>query len=88
MAILSNNEIFSRNLKYYMMLNNKDRYDICKALNIPYSTFAEWHNGKIVPRIDKIEKLATYFGIKKSDLIENKYKASAVPLLRNCKSWI
>lgn len=81
MAILNNNDIFSKNLKYYMMLNNKDRYDICNALNIPYTTFSDWYNGKIVPRIDKIEKLANYFGINKSDLIENKYKATSVPLL-------
>ena len=84
MAIYSNKEIFSRNLRYYMNINNKDRFTMCKDLNIAYTTFADWYNGKILPRIDKIEKIADYFNIKKSDLIENKYKANSVPVLRSC----
>ena len=71
MSDLGNKEIFSKNLKYYMSLNNKDRNDICRDLKFPYTTFAEWYNGNIYPRIDKIEMLANYFNIKKSDLIEN-----------------
>ena len=74
MSDLGNKEIFAKNLKYYMELNQKDRNDICKDLNFPYTTFAEWDNGKIYPRIDKIEMIANYFNIKKSDLIENKNK--------------
>lgn len=84
MAIYSNKEIFCRNLRYYMNINNKDRFTMCKDLNIAYTTFADWYNGKILPRIDKIEKIADYFNIKKSDLIENKYKANSVPVLRSC----
>ena len=72
MSDLGNEKIFSKNLKYYMELNNKTRYDVCKALNFPYTTFSDWYNAKIYPRIDKIEMLANYFGIKKSDLIEDK----------------
>lgn len=71
MSDLGNKEIFAKNLKYYMDLNQKDRNDICRDLGFAYTTFAEWYNGKIYPRIDKIEMLAKYFNIKKSDLIEN-----------------
>lgn len=74
MSDLGNKEIFSKNLKYYMELNNKDRNDICRDLKFPYTTFAEWYNGNIYPRIDKIELIANYFNIKKSDLIERKEK--------------
>lgn len=74
MSDLGNKEIFSKNLKYYMQINNKTRNDICKDLGFIYTTFAEWYNGRIYPRIDKIEMMADYFGIKKSDLIENKDK--------------
>ena len=72
MSDLGNKEIFSRNLKYYMTINNKDRNDVCRDLDIPYTTFAEWYNGNIYPRIDKIQILANYFDIKKSDLVEEK----------------
>lgn len=77
MSDLGNKEIFSQNLKYYMNLNNKDRNDVCRDLGFPYTTFAEWYNGNIYPRIDKIELLARYFGIEKSDLIEEHKNTSA-----------
>ena len=75
MSDLGNKEIFSKNLKYYMELNNKTRTDVCRDLDLPYTTFAEWYNGNIYPRIDKIELLARYFDIEKSDLIENKVRS-------------
>lgn len=74
MSDLGNKEIFAKNLKYYMELNHKDRNDVCRDLDIPYTTFAEWYNAKIYPRIDKIQMLANYFDIKKSDLVEDKSK--------------
>lgn len=76
MSDLGNKEIFAKNLKYYMDYYNKDRNKICEELNIPYTTFADWYNAVTYPRIDKIELLANYFHVKKSDLIENKYKNS------------
>lgn len=72
MSNLGNRATMSRNLKYYMGLNNKTRQDVCSDLGFAYSTFCEWANGRKYPRIDKIEMLAEYFGIEKSDLIEDK----------------
>lgn len=102
MSDLGNKEIFSKNLKYYMDLNNKDRNDICKILGFKYSTFSDWYNGNKYPRIDKIEMLANYFNIKKSDLIENHnsndilkkigaiplsdIETISIPILRHCQS--
>lgn len=76
MSGLGNKEIMSKNLKKYIELSGKTRKDICRDLNFTYSTFTEWVNGNIYPRIDKIEMLANYFGIEKSDLIEDKDKQS------------
>lgn len=72
MSDLGNKEIFAKNLQYYMHLNKKTRNDVCRDLDIPYSTFTDWYNANIYPRIDKIQLLANYFGIQKSDLVENK----------------
>ena len=71
---LGNKEIFAKNLKYYLNYYQTDRNTICSALDIPASTFSDWLNAKKYPRIDKLELLANYFNIKKSDLIEDKYK--------------
>jgi len=35
MSDLGNKEIFAKNLKYYMKLNNKTRNDICLDVNLP-----------------------------------------------------
>ncbi len=72
MSDLGNKEIFAKNLQYYMTLNNKTRNDVCRDLDIPYSTFTDWCNANIYPRIDKIQLLANYFDIQKSDLVESK----------------
>ena len=56
----------------------KDRMQVCGDLGFKYSTFADWYNGKKYPRIDKIEALASYFGILKSDLIEDKGGALSI----------
>ena len=74
MSDLGNKEVFAENLQYYMSLHDKDRNDICNILDIPYSTLSDWLNAKKYPRIDKIEILANYFTIEKSDLIENRNK--------------
>ena len=63
-------EIFAKNLRHYMEQNNKTRTEMCEALGVKYTTFADWVNAKTYPRIDRIEQIANYFGIKKSVLLE------------------
>ena len=55
-----------------MELNDKSRKDVSSALDVSYYTVTDWVNGKKYPRMDKVEKMANYFGILKSDLIEEK----------------
>lgn len=69
---MNNKNVFASNLKRYMRLSGKSRKEICSALGFSYFTFSDWVNGKKYPRMDKVEMLANYFGIKKSDLIEEK----------------
>ena len=73
---MEHKEVFSRNLQKYMALNGKSRKEVCQALGYSYFTFSDWVNGKKMPRMDKVEQLANYFGIKKSDLIEETKKAA------------
>jgi transcriptional regulator with XRE-family HTH domain len=73
---MEHKEVFSQNLKKYMALNGKSRKEVCEALGYSYFTFSDWVNGKKMPRMDKVEQLASYFGIKKSDLIEETKKAA------------
>ena len=72
MSDLGNKEIFAKNLNYYMSINGKDRNDLARDLNLPYTTITSWCKAEFYPRIDKIQLLANYFDIQKSDLVENK----------------
>ena len=74
MSSIGNKEIFSKNLKYYIDKCGKDRRELAEIWGFPYSTLSEWINGRKYPRIDRIEIMADYFGILKSDLIEEKEK--------------
>ena len=64
--------IFSRNLKKFMGVNGKTQVDIIKDLGFNKSAVSTWCNGTRLPRMDKVDMLARYFGIKRSDLIEDK----------------
>jgi transcriptional regulator with XRE-family HTH domain len=65
-------EVFAKNLTYYMEKANKNQKEMAAIVGVSAPTFNEWLKAKKFPRIDKIEKLAQYFGILKSDLIEEK----------------
>lgn len=72
MSNIGNKEIFAKNLTYYLRIQGKEQKEVASDLGVAPSTFNEWVKGKKYPRIDKIELLANYFKIKKSDLIEDK----------------
>lgn len=59
-----------------MNINNVTQTEICNTLGIKMPTFSDWVNAKTYPRIDKIELMANYFGISKSDLVEEKSTTS------------
>ena len=72
MTALGNKQIMADNIAYYMSVKGVDRNQLCDDLNFKYSTVSEWLAAKKYPRIDKIEIMAEYFGITKSDLIEER----------------
>jgi len=67
---LGNKKTLSKNLQKYIEVNGKERSEVAKDLEVSYSTLSDWINGNTYPRIDRIENMARYFKISKSDLIE------------------
>ena len=70
MSELGNKEVFAKNLTMYLELSGRSQREMAEIVGVSSSTFNDWTKGRKYPRIDKIEFLANYFGIKKSDLIE------------------
>lgn len=81
MIVEYDKSIFARNLKKYMEIKRVNSIDIAKFLNVSKSIVSDWCNAKKMPRMDKIEKLALYFGIQKSDLIENATSLLPSPII-------
>lgn len=79
MSDIGNKQVFAQNLVRFMEKKNVDRYTLCEELDFKYSTLSEWISGKKYPRIDKIEKLANYFGVPKSALIEKDINGFSEP---------
>ena len=65
-------EVFAKNLRYYMESRGKNQKELAEIVGVSAPTMNDWLKAKKYPRIDKIEILADYFGILKSDLIEEK----------------
>ncbi len=69
---MNNKETMAANIKRYMEQKGVTNQQLCDDLNLKYTTFMDWIKGVTYPRIGKIEAMANYFGVLKSDLIEDK----------------
>lgn len=52
-----------RKFEYLLEKSNKTTYQVAKDTGISASTFSEWKKGMYVPKLDKLEKIAEYFGV-------------------------
>lgn len=79
---MDNKEVFSINLKRFMEQKGISRQELSKVLGVSYFTISDWVNGKKYPRMDKVEMLADYFGVLKSDLIEEDGMNKTLPQMQ------
>lgn len=63
-------EIFSKLMK----ANGCTAYQVSKATGIAQSTLSDWKSGKSIPKADKIQKIADYFGVSAEYLMTGKEK--------------
>lgn len=69
-------KIFSKNLRRIMYENDKTQVDLIRDLGFNKSAVSTWVNGSRLPRMDKVQQLADYFGCLRSDLIESPMAAA------------
>ena len=65
-------KIFTKNLNSYIEASGKTQLEIAKSIGVSPQTFNTWCKGIAIPRMGKVQALADYFHINKSDLIEEK----------------
>lgn len=78
MAMDNNKRIMAANITRLMERKGVTNQQVCDAINVKYTTFLDWKKGVTYPRMPKVEALANYFGVLKSDLIEDKKEKPTV----------
>lgn len=63
--------IFSKNLRHYISINNMQQKDFADSIGEKRSTVNNWCMGNTLPSVTKIQKIADYFGIVKTDLVDD-----------------
>ena len=64
-------KIFSRNLNRLLQNSNHSKTELANYMGVSTSTVSDWCNGNKYPRMDKVEKIAAWFGVLKSQLTED-----------------
>ena len=67
-----NRAMMGKNIRRLLIEKDITSQELSDRLGISYSTLTDWINGNTYPRIDSIERLANFFGVNKSDLVEEK----------------
>ena len=62
--------IIANNLSKLIELSQKEQKDIAIELDVNPPTFNQWVNGKAIPNISMLRKVAEYFNIGLSDIID------------------
>lgn len=71
--------IFQKNLLRYLKEYDKTQLEVATAIGVSHQTFSTWCRGIALPRMGKIQLLADYFHINKSDLIEEHDPDASTP---------
>ena len=69
--MVDNKEVMAKNIRHFMAREHLNSTDMCRIFGFKQATFSDWINAKAYPRIDKIERMANYFGISKALLVED-----------------
>lgn len=77
--------IFSRNLSRILMDHGISQADLASMMGVAASSVSAWCNGDKMPRMDKIEWIANYFGVMKSELLEDETLPSNIQNLQKMK---
>ena len=63
-------EIFSDNLNRLLQDRQKTQLEVAKDINVAPQTFNSWVKGGAIPRMGKVQRLADYFHVEKSALLD------------------
>ena len=65
-------KVFSENLKHYLSVNDKTQKELADGIGVSPQLVNTWTQAKNIPRMGKIDRIAEFLHIRKSDLIDEK----------------
>lgn len=65
------NDILVKNLMFYLKKLDLTQTEFAREMGYPETTVSNWFNKNTYPRPDKIQEMANYFGVRRTDLTEN-----------------
>lgn len=69
---LGNKKIMASNIRRHLDELGLNVKEFATVMGFKYTTVLDWVNANTYPRIDKIELMANFFGVEKSDLVEER----------------
>lgn len=65
-------EIFSRNLRNLMARENINQVELAKALNVTKAAVSYWVNGRSIPQVTVVQRMADLFACSTDDLLKDR----------------
>ena len=65
-------EIFSRNLRDLMSRDRMNQVDLAKALGVTKAAVNYWYNGRSIPQVTVVQKMADLFCCSTDDLLKER----------------
>ncbi|WP_242327800.1 helix-turn-helix domain-containing protein [Lactococcus lactis] len=75
---LGNKKTMAQNLKRLLAAKGLNPHQFSEIMGFKYTTVMNWIKANTYPRIDKIEMMAQYFGVDKSDLVEEYIETNSI----------
>ena len=70
---LGNKDVFIKNLSRCLSRSQKSQRELAKAIGVHPATICDWLSGRTYPRMNKLQLIADFFEISKSELVEENY---------------
>lgn len=61
----------ARNITSMLDINKMTQKELADKVGVDFTTVSSWCSGRTTPRMDKIDKLCSVFGCRRSDLLED-----------------
>lgn len=65
------NAIIAKNLTKFLNRSGKSQIDLADYMEVSQATVSNWCKGLKLPRMDKIDKICSFFGINRSELMND-----------------